>query len=355
LVSCLAALDRDCHQGYVTGNDYIKKVLMATIKDVAAQAGVSVASVSRAINDPSSVAPLTLERINSVIRKTSFAPNKLARSLKVQTSKSVAVIVPDISNPFHLKIIKGAEAVLSAAGYTLFIMDTEENAEKELRNLRDLLDRQIDGLVYIPVLTNQRLPRVLAEARIPLVVVDRSLGEDHDTVLSDNFGGISLLLSHLAEKGNRRVALIGGPETSRLGRERNEAYRVLVRKYHLEDNPHLVRSGEFTIEAGFRLARELIDENLAPEAVLATANLLGIGALKAFRELGFKVPQDLELVVFDEMGDLVDPPITHVRQQAYEMGAQATRFLLERLQGQPGAPRTVLFEPLLYLSSQNKT
>jgi len=328
---------------------------MATIKDVAAQAGVSVASVSRAINDPSSVAPSTLERINLVIRKTSFAPNKLARSLKVQTSKSVAVIVPDISNPFHLKVIKGAESVLSAAGYTLFIMDTEENSEKEARNLRDLLDRQIDGLVYIPVLTNQRLPRILADARIPVVVVDRSLGQDHDTVLSNNFAGISLLLSHLAEKGNRRVALIGGPETSRLGRERNQAYRLLVRQYGLDENPLLVRSGEFTIEAGFRLTRELMAQNLAPEAVLATANLLGIGALKAFRELGVKVPQEVELVVFDEMGELVDPPVTHVRQQAYEMGLQATRFLLERLQGQPGAPRTVLFEPLLYLSSPNKT
>jgi LacI family transcriptional regulator len=326
---------------------------MATIKDVAAMAGVSVASVSRAINDPASVATSTLERINAVIRKTGFAPNKLARSLKVQTSKSVAVIVPDISNPFHLKVIKGAEAVLAAAGYTLFIMDTEESAEKETRNLRDLLDRQIDGLVYIPVLTNQRLPRVLADSRIPVVVVDRALGNDHDTVLSNNYAGISLLLNHLASRGKRRIALIGGPEESPLGRERNQAFRSLVAQYRLDEDPALIRTGEFSVEAGLRLTKDLLRSGVAPDALLAAANFLGIGALKALRE--FQVPgtPSLELVVFDEVGELVAPPLSHVRQQAFEMGAQATRFLLERLQGLESAPRTVLFEPLLYRAEGN--
>lgn len=323
---------------------------MKTIKDVAVMAGVSVASVSRAVNAPETVAPETLRRINAAIKKLGYAPNKIARSLKVQTSKSVAVMVPDLSNPFQVKIIKGAESVLAAAGYTLFIMDTEESAEKESRSLRDLLDRQIDGLVYLPVLTNSRLPPLLENGRLPLVFVDRNLGSEHDCVRGNNFSGISLLMSHLMSSGRRRVALIGGPEMSLVGHERNEAYRTLVRQYRLDDDPGLVRYGDFTIDSGYRLARELVEAGVSMDGLVATNNLMGMGALKAFRDLGIKVPRDLTLAIFDEVGDLVDPPVVHVRQQAHEMGAQATRFLLERMQGLGGSPRTVLFEPVLFLS-----
>jgi LacI family transcriptional regulator len=323
---------------------------MKTIKDVAAAAGVSVASVSRAMNAPETVSPETLERIRTVIRDLGYAPNKIARSLKAQTSKSVAVIVPDISNPFHLKVIKGAESVLAAAGYTLFIMDTEESAEKESRSLRDLLDRQIDGLVYIPVLTNRRLPRILIDHRIPLVFVDRFLGTDHDCVRGDNVSGISLLISHLMAQGRRRIALIGGPDEAQIGRERNQAFRTLVRQFHLDDDPALVKTGSFTVDGGYRLTRELIEANLGIDGLVVASNLLGIGALKALRDLKIQVPGDLDLAVFDEVGDLVDPPVTHVRQQAHEMGAQATRFLLERIQGLGGLPRLVKFEPQLMVS-----
>jgi len=320
---------------------------MKTIKDVAAAAGVSVASVSRAMNAPETVSPETLERIRVVIRELGYAPNKIARSLKVQTSKSVAVIVPDISNPFHLKVIKGAESVLAAAGYTLFIMDTEESPEKETRSLRDLLDRQIDGLVYIPVLTNRKVPRILTEHRIPLVFVDRFLGTDHDCVRGNNFSGISLLISHLMSQGRRRVAMIGGPDESQIGRERNQAFRTLVQQFHLDADPALVKVGPFTVDGGYRMARELLESQLGIDGVVVASNLLGIGALKAFRDLRIQVPGDLDLAVFDEVGDLVDPPVTHVRQQAHEMGAQATRFLLERIQGAGGPPRMVVFEPHL--------
>ncbi len=320
---------------------------MKTIKDVAAAAGVSVASVSRAMNAPDTVSPDTLERIRGVIRELGYAPNKIARSLKVQTSKSVAVIVPDISNPFHLKVIKGAESVLAAAGYTLFIMDTEESPEKEARSLRDLLDRQIDGLVYVPVLSNRRLPRILADHRIPLVFVDRPLGVDHDCVRGNNVSGISLLMMHLIAQGRQRIALIGGPEESEIGRERNQAFRTLVRQLHRDDDPALVRTGAFTVEAGYRMAHELVAAQLGVDGVVVASNLLGIGVLKAFRDLRVSTPERVELAVFDEVGDLVDPPITHVRQQAHEMGALATRFLLERMGGAGGAPRMVVFEPHL--------
>lgn len=321
---------------------------MKTMKDVAAAVGVSVASVSRAINEPSTVSPDTLRRINDAIHELGYTPNKIARSLKVQTSKSVAVVVPDISNPFHLRVIKGAESVLAAAGYTLFIMDTEESPEKETRSLRDLLDRRIDGLVYIPALNTRRLPRILADPTTPLVFVDRYLGAGHDCIRGNSFTGISLLFKHLLSLGKRRIALIGGAETSQIGRERNEAYRTLVKQHGLDADPALVRIGEFTAEDGARMARSLIEDRTGLDGVVVTSNLLGIGALRTFRDLGVRGPGGVELAVFDEIGDFVDPPVVHVRQQAFEMGALATRFLLERIQGRGGPARTVLFDPLLF-------
>jgi LacI family transcriptional regulator len=220
----------------------MKGCVMKTMKDVAAAVGVSVASVSRAINDPSTVSPDTLRRINEAIRELGYAPNIIARSLKVQTSKSVAVVVPDISNPFHLKVIKGAESVLAAAGYTLFIMDTEESTEKESRSLRDLLDRRIDGIVYTPALNTRRLPRILSDHPVPLVFVDRFLGTGHDCIRGNSLSGISLLFNHLISKGRCRIALIGGADSSQIGRERNEAYRRLVHQHGLDGDPSLVAS-----------------------------------------------------------------------------------------------------------------
>jgi len=320
---------------------------MKTMKDVAARVGVSVASVSRAINDPSTVSSDLLRRINEAIRELGYAPNKIARSLKVQTSKSVGVVIPDITNLFHVKVIKGAESVLAAAGYTLFIMDTEESPEKESRALRDLLDRRIDGLVFTPALHTRRLPRPLADHPTPLVFVDRFCGTGHDCIRGNSFSGISLLFHHLIARGRRRIALISGSDASQIGHERNAAYRALVAQHGLDDDPGLIRLGEFTTEAGYRAAQDLLDDPRGIDGAVATSNLLGIGALKAFRDHRVS-PEDIELAVFDEIGELVDPPVAHVRQQAYEMGALATRFLLERIQGRSGPARTVLFDPLLF-------
>lgn len=321
-----------------------------TIKDVAAAAGVSVATVSRALNAPHTIAPMTLARVTAVIEDMGYTPNKIARSLKVQTSKSVAIVIPDISNPFQVKIIKGAESVLSEAGYTLFIMDTEENPVKEERFLRDLLDRQIDGLLYIPVLTDTKMPAVIGNRDLPVVLIDRFLGNRHDCVRGNNFAGISLLFNYLLSREKKRIAFIGGPEDSLVGHERNEAFRSLVRKYGLSLSPETFLVGDFTAASGYKLAQTLASAIEGIDSVIIANNLMGIGALKSFRDLGIQVPREVELAIFDEIGDLIDPPVTHVRQQSFEMGAQAARFLMERMNGRGESPRNVFFEPLLFVA-----
>lgn len=324
---------------------------MVTVHDVARMAGVSSATVSRAVNTPEAVSPDTLARINKVISKLGYAPNRIARSLKAQASDTVGVIIPDITNPFLVKIVKGVERTLSAAGYTPILCDTEESPEKEERYLTDLLERRIDGVVLVPAMESRAAVGILKKRRLPAVFVDRSISPDFDCVKSNNVSGLSLLVGHLIQLGRTSIRMIGGPQSTVVGRERNDAFRMLLERYGLAQDEASLVNGDFTVEGGYRLAVEMLRSRPLPQAIISANNLMGIGALKAIREAGLSLPGDLDLVVFDELGDmgeLLEPPLTFVRQPALEMGAQAATLLLERMRGNPDqAPRSLVFEPVL--------
>jgi LacI family transcriptional regulator len=324
---------------------------MVTVYDVARMAEVSSATVSRAVNNPDAVSPETLARITKVIAKLGYAPNKLARSLKAKASDTVGVIIPDITNPFLVKVVKGLEKTLSAAGYTPILCDTEESPDKEERYLTDLMERRIDGVVLVPAMDSRAAVLLLKKRGLPAVFVDRSISPDFDCVKSNNVSGLSLLVGHLIQLGRKSIRMIGGPQATVVGRERNDAFRMLLERYQLPQSEVSLVHGDFTIEGGYRLAVEMLRSRPLPQAIISANNLMGIGALKAIREAGLKLPTDLDLVVFDELGELgelLDPPLTFVRQPALEMGAQAATLLLERMRGNPAqAPRSVVFEPVL--------
>jgi len=324
---------------------------MVTVYDVAKMAGVSGATVSRAVNNPAAVSPDTLARITKAIAKLGYAPNQIARSLKAQASHTIGVIIPDITNPFQVKIAKGVERVLSAAGYTPILCDTEESPEQEERYLTDLLDRRIDGLVVVPAMESRGLLPMIRKRGLPVVFVDRSISSDFDCVKCNNVSGLALLVGHLVQLGREDIRMIGGPQATVVGSERNDAFRMLLDRYRLPRDAGSLLEGDFSVEAGYRLATELLRARPRPQALITANNFMGIGALKAIREAGLKLPADLDLVVFDELGELaelLEPPLTFVRQPALEMGAQAAALLLERIQGgNHQAPRSVVFEPVL--------
>ena len=324
---------------------------MVTVYDVARMAGVSGATVSRAVNNPEAVSPDTLARITKAIDKLGYAPNMIARSLKAKASHTVGVIIPDITNPFQVKIAKGVERILSAAGYTPILCDTEESPEQEARYLSDLMDRRIDGLILVPALESRAALPMIRKRGLPAVLVDRAISPDHDSVRCNNLSGISLLVGHLVQLGRDAIHMIGGPQGSVVGGERNDAFRMLQDRYRLAGDAGSLVEGDFTIESGYRIATEMLRARPRPRAIISANNLMGIGALKAIQEAGLKLPADLDLVVFDELGDLaelLDPPLTFVRQPALEMGAQAATLLLERMRGNTSqAPRSMVFEPVL--------
>ena len=187
---------------------------MVTVYDVARMAGVSGATVSRAVNNPEAVSPDTLARITKAIDKLGYAPNMIARSLKAKASHTVGVIIPDITNPFQVKIAKGVERILSAAGYTPILCDTEESPEQEARYLSDLMDRRIDGLILVPALESRAALPMIRKRGLPAVLVDRAISPDHDSVRCNNLSGISLLVGHLVQLGRDSIHMIGGPQGS---------------------------------------------------------------------------------------------------------------------------------------------
>lgn len=319
---------------------------MTTIKDIAKEADVSVATVSRALNSPETLSPETLKRVRKAIDDFGYAPNKIARSLKSQASKTVGLITSDITNPFLIKVIKGAEKTLFNAGYTPIICDSEENIKKEDRYLRDLIERRIDGLILIPVLERLKLPPILQN--IPTVFVDRSLSATADCVKSNNYTGISLLVRHLADGGRREIAFVGGPEESMVGHERNDAFKKVCAELGIETREDFAINGDFTVAGGYEAACALLGKTPRPDSIVSANNLMGIGILKALRDRNLDRTGDIEIATFDELGELVGARYCYIQQPAFEMGMEAGKMLLDRMDGkQDLSPRLLQFEPEL--------
>ena len=323
---------------------------MMTINEIAKASKVSIATVSRAINNPASVSPTTLARVQKVIDKMGYAPNKIARSLKSQASKTVGIITSDITNPFLVKILKGAEKRLFDAGYTPIICDSEETLQKEDRYLRDLIERRIDGLILIPVLERLIIPSIIKN--IPTVFIDRSLCSTCDCVKGNNFSGIAMLVTHLYNKGCRKMAFVGGPEKSLVGKERNMAFYDIAKELNLSIDPDFVVNSDFTVAGGYETTFRLLKKSKRPDAIISANNLMGIGILKAIRDLKLDKKKEVEIATYDELGELVGAQYSYIQQPAFEMGSEAGKMLLDRMKG--GAdipPRLIQFEATLLFNT----
>ncbi len=329
----------------------------STIRDVAEIAGVSLATVSRAMNSPKHLSPETLKRVTAAIHSVGYRPNFVARSLKSRKSRLVGLIVSDILNPFFVGIVKSAERLLTQEGYTAIICDSEENSGRELHYLNDLASRRIDGLLMIPALEHNVLPRTLKHLNIPTVFVDRYLSGEYDCIKTDNAAGISLLVSHLVANGYRSIAFISGPVGTLPGRERSEAFRRELQLHGLPIREERMQFCDFSVAGGYAATEKILRLQEIPEAIVASNNLTGIGALKAIAMAGLQIPRDIGLVVFDDflMSDLTNPPLTVVTQPAELIGEEAARLLVRLLkEGRSGAPELIMHTPKLVVRRSTK-
>ncbi len=322
---------------------------MASITDVAAAAGVSVATVSRVLSDKPHVRPEVRARVLAAARELDYQPSRVARSLRLQRSQVFGLIIPDIQNPFFTALARAVEDVAHRHQYAVFLCNTDEDAEKERLYTGLMEAEQVAGVIIAPTLETESPCRWLVKAGIPVVAIDRRLsGLAVDTVLVNNAECARALTAHLLDEGHARVAGLFGPAATTTGRERFDGYAAALAQAGLALHMDDVRRGLYTEETGLRLTLELLEQPDPPRALLAANNLLATGALAAAQRRGLRLPDDLALAVIGETPctRLAQPALTTARLPVYAMGVTAATLLLERMSNrraeQSAPPREVI-------------
>ncbi|MEP0233166.1 LacI family DNA-binding transcriptional regulator [Roseibium sp.] len=310
---------------------------MATIEDVARMAGVSIATVSRAIHHPGKVAETTRKKVNAAIAKTGFTANAMAQSLRSKSSKMILAMVPDISNTFFANILLGLEAVATRRGYGLLIGNTENDPQTEATYLTYTRSNKADGIV----LMTGHLPFGAAEVRQhlpPIVAACEEIAEGSVPFVGvDNQHGARTAVRHLAELGHRRVAYISGPPNNILSTERRAGYELALRQSGLEVDPALILDGDFSIEGGRLAVERLFIRDALPTAFFCANDDMAIGVLLALSQRGYNVPGDFSVIGFDDIpfSSCTTPPLTTIRQPRRLIGEAAMTKMLDMVEGKP--------------------
>lgn len=309
-----------------------------TMSDVAARAGVSPATVSRALTG-GSVSDRARERVLRAVDELNYHPNHLARNMRSGSSRIFSLVVSDISNPFFTAIARGAEDVAQANGYALAVFNTDEDPKREASCLSVVSAERSAGLVLAS--TNQAAESLdhVIRLGIPVVAIDRRVTDlTSDLVTVDNGTAAYEAVTHLIDWGHRRIAIVGGPEAVSTAEERRVGYERALRDHRVAIDPDLVRRGNLRESGGRSETLALLNLAEPPTAIFSVNNLTTLGVIRALREHGVRVPEQISLVAFDDLpiGDLLDPPVTVVKQPTYQIGAKAAELLLRRI-GDPAA------------------
>jgi LacI family transcriptional regulator len=310
---------------------------MPTIRDVARLAGVAPITVSRVINNSGYISDETQERVKAAIAQLGYVPNTLARSLRSRQTGMLALVLTDITNPFWTTVARGVEDAASDAGFNLILCNTDESEEEQDRYLHALLQKQVDGVLLVPAQNRPEPVQFIRRQGVPVVILDRRLeGIETDAVRCDSVGGAYQLTCLLASLDHCQIAALVGPRGVSTAEDRALGYRKAMQEAGLSCTVEQVIYGEFTIESGYAMANQALALSPQPTALFTGNNFIAIGALKALRDSGLRVPEDVAVVAFDDLPAtmMVEPFLTVAAQPAYEMGQRATGLLLARLSGQ---------------------
>ena len=319
---------------------------VSTLNDVARLAGVSTMTVSRVINGSGYSSVETRARVNSAITELGYMPNALARQLRSKRTRTIALVLTDIANPFFTTVARGVEDAARLKGYAVMFCNTDESEVEELEYIRVLIQRRVDGVLLVPATNSSESLELLRKHGLPVVVLDRRLSAaDVDGVRGDSEAGGHLAVRHLLDLGHRRIAVLTGPETVSTAVDRVAGYRRALADEGLSFDDEIVVFGEFNEASGREMTERVLAIRPRPTAIFAGNNFIAFGAIQALREAALGIPDDMSVVVFDDLpqGWVFDPFLTVVAQPAYEIGRQAAELMLERLAGDaPVEPRTIV-------------
>jgi len=302
------------------------------IRQVAKRAGVSTATVSRTINNLA-VRPGTARRVRQAIEELKYFPNTHARSLVSGRSRIVGLIVSDITNPFFPELVKGFEDAATQKGYEVLLSNTEYDSSRMATSVRRMLERKVDAVAIMTSEMDRSFTQQLAGRDIPMVFLDVGTVEKHvSNIKVDYASGILQAVEHLIGLGHRRVAFISGPADLKSARIRQSAFLKAMQKRGMGD-PAWIETGNHRIDGGFQAMSRLLERTPLPTAVLSSNDLTALGALRAIRRKGLRVPDDISVVGFDDiaLAEFTEPPLTTVRLPRTEIAGKAFEALLASL------------------------
>lgn len=307
---------------------------MSTIREVAKIAGVSVTTVSHVINQTRFVAEETEKRVLAAMQELNYRPNTLARSLRRGETHTLGLIVPDSANPFFAEVARLMEEEAFRASYSIILCNSDNDLEKERRYTEVLINKQVDGIIFMACGDDIQSLQELVERKMPAIIVDRLLNQiEVDSVVCDNFQGGYLATKHLLSKGHHKIAIIRGPSNITPSGKRFDGYLQALQEYGISANPSYIKSGDFHPSSGYQATRELLSLPERPDSIFACNDLMAIGVLRAAFEANLRIPEDLSIIGYDniELATFTQPSITTIAQPIHNLAERAIQLLLHRI------------------------
>lgn len=335
--------------------------MSVTLKDIANETEFDVSTVSRVLNgyaDKHGISESTRSLIIKVADDLGYRPNKLARGLRLQETKTIGIILPDISNPFFATITRSTQETLNEHGYSLIVNNSSGDVESEKEYINLMYSWDVDGLIIIPAGSEGQHIRQIYQEEKPFVFVDRYIdGLDVPAVTLNNYKGALDATNHLIEKGHQRIALVQGLEGTSTNRERVAGYKDALSQNDIEFDESLVVGEAFDKASGYSASSQLLDMDQMPTAILALSDMITIGVLRAISERGLSIPEDISIVSFDDMqfAPFMESPLTTVSQPTERMGVRGAQLVLSILNGEEKKEeKSTVFDPRLTIRESVK-
>lgn len=310
---------------------------LATIEDVAAIAGVSIATVSRAINEPTKVADETRRRVSEAIAKTGYTTNAMARSLRMRRSNMILILAPDVGDPNFSNILVGLETEASKRGYGVLIGNTQNDPEREANYLRFIASNQADGLILLTGHLPYGHGHAGPEARLPpMVAVNEPVPDSNVPFVGvDNYEGARIAAEHLISQGHRRIAFIGHSTSRVVNQLREQGYRAALEAAHIAIDPRMILDGDGTTESGRQATEHMFVRDVLPTAFFCVNDATALGVIIALTARRYDLPRQFSVMGFDDISfaNFVTPSLTTMKQPRLRIGEAAMEVLLGLLEG----------------------
>ncbi len=321
------------------------------MKDVARLAGVSTSTVSHVINNNRFVSEQVREKVEQAIRELNYAPSALARSLKINQTRTIGMLLTASSNPFYSEVVRGVENSCYERGYSLILCNTEGDEERMNRSLETLMQKRVDGLLMMCTETHLPSAEILNRyPSVPMVMMDWAPFEGRGDIIQDNalLGG-ELATQHLIDRGYTRIACIAGPQDKTPARLRLEGFHKAMTSSGLPVLPGYVVDGDFEFQGGFNAMNQLLTLELLPEAVFTSNDAMAVGVYHALFQAGLRVPQDIAVMGYDniELARYLTPPLSTIHQPKDELGELAIDTLIHRMSDPDASQQTLVLTPEL--------